>query len=721
MIGLMGRPLTVADFEALAARWIDRQTAEQQFLRRVTALEGSAAIGRNGAGNFSGLLIPNVWPGSDCIRENRLRRDHPDIENGKTARKYMSPPGRGNLLYFPVGTDPAWLADSQLPLVITEGEFKTIALARAARHNRQASTPRFLAVGLAGVWNWHGTIGKTTDAYGHRVGVKGPIADLSRISWDDRPVLILFDADLEDNESVRIARFMLTKELRSRAAHVSWFAWPSDRPPQAKGIDDLLAAIGPDPVLSLIETAFERTTDPPGLMRFHYADTGNADRLVMLHGADLRYCFAFRKWMVWDGRRWTVDEIGRAVRLAKDTIVTFLRQAIDAKDEDAQSFARASLDARRINAMLAMAQSELPITPAELDNAPHLLNFTNGTVDLRTGKLLPHRRSDWITKMVHFGYRPGAPCKLFLSFLSEIMGGGPDAAEAGCARANELTVYLQKALGYSISAEVREKAVFLAHGSGDNGKTTLLSNIRELIREYATTVGLDLLTARDESNNVAAARAKLRGARLVVSSETEEGQRLNAARLKRICQGPGGEIEACRKYENPITFPETHKLWIDANHKPELPAADAAVWNRVHLVPFAVTIPKDRQDRELTAKLLQEGEGILAWLVEGAKQWYAEGMPQSKAVDEATQAWHKEVDRLAEYLDEYTEKATDKEAWVRNKALYGAYKSWCEGNGERYLSQALFSHQMEAKGYAKKREEKGNVWLGIRFRAAVGM
>ena len=715
MIAPMGGPLTAADFEALDARWIDQQTAKEQFLRRVSALDGSAAIGRNGAGDFSGVLIPNVWPGSDYIREYRLRRDHPDIDNGKLLRKYMSPSGRGNLLYFPVGTDPAWLTDPQLPLVITEGEFKTVALARAARHNRQVGTPRFLAVGLPGVWNWKGTIGKTTDAEGHRVDVKGPIADLSRISWDDRPVLILFDADLEDNESVRIARFMLTKELRSRAAQVSWFAWPSDRPPQAKGIDDLLAAIGPEPVIRLIETAFERTADPPDLLPFHFADTGNADRLVMAHGADLRYCFAFRKWMVWDGKRWVIDETGRAVIRAKRTIIEFLRQAADKEDKGAQSFAHASLFIKFQRAMLALAEPELAITPAELDRDPSLLNFTNGTVDLKTGVLRPHRRSDLITKMVHFPYRPGAPCKLFLAFLSEIMGGGPDASEGALERADELMRYLQVGLGYSITGEVSEKAIFLAHGSGDNGKTTLLSVIRELIREYATTVGLDLLTARYESNNVAAARANLRGARLVVSSETEEGQQLNAARLKRICQGPGGEIEACRKYENPITFPETHKLWIDANHKPELPAADAAVWNRVHLVPFAVTIPKDRQDRKLNAKLIQEGEGILAWLVEGTKQWYAQGMPRSEVVDEATQAWQRELDRLAEYLDEYTEKTSDPQGWILNKALFPSYKSWCEGNGERFLPQPRFTKQMEAMGYRKEHTKGGNRWLGIRF------
>jgi putative DNA primase/helicase len=218
---------------------------------------------------------------------------------------------------------------------------------------------------------------------------------------------------------------------------------------------------------------------------------------------------------------------------------------------------------------------------------------------------------------------------------------------------------------------------------------------------------------------VAAARAKLLGIRFATSSETEEGQRLSAARLKRICQGPGGEIEACRKYENPITFRETHKLWIDANHKPELPATDAAVWNRLHLIPFTVTIPKDRQDRELTAKLLKEGDGILAWLVEGAKQWYAKGLPQSNAVNEATKAWQKELDRLSVFLEDHMEKATDAteaEAYVLNKVLYEAYRSWCESNGERTLSHPRFTGQMEAMGYRKERKEAGNVWRGIRFK-----
>jgi putative DNA primase/helicase len=715
MINPTGGPLTPEDFASLGARWIDRKTAERQFLRRVNGIDGGAIVGRNGAANYAGLVIPYVWPGTDGIRDYRLRRDHPDIENGKPKAKYVAPPGRGNLLYFPVGTDPAWLVDTQLPLVITEGEFKAIALARAAGHGRNPHKPRFLAAALSGVWNWRGTIGKRTDATGNRVDEKGPIADLARLVWDERRVVIVFDADLEGNESVQTARFLLTRELRSRAALVSWFKWPADRPHAAKGIDDLLAVLGPAPVLQLINDA--PAAGPPDLLKFHCADAGNAERLVVQRGADLRYCFAFKKWLIWNGQRWAIDDTGKAMRMAKDTIKAFLNQADEAKNEAAEKFARASLDSHRLKSMLLLAQSELPITPNELDRSPWLLNFTNGTVDLRSGLLLPHRRGDFITRMVGFAYKPEATCPRWLRFLDEIMGGGPDAGEGAADQAAELIDFIQRALGYSITGEVSAKALFVAYGSGDNGKTTLLGVVRELIREYAVTVGLDLLMSKETNNNIDAARAKLMGARLAVSSETEEGQRLSAARLKRICQGPGGEIEACRKYENPVAFPETHKLWIDANHKPDLPATDRAAWNRLHLIPFTVTIPKDRQDRQLTASLLKEAEGILPWLVTGAKRWYASGLPQSEIVKKATGAWREDLDRLAAYLEEHTRKASDAEAYLRNKVLYEAYKSWAEGNGEKVLRQKDFTAQMEGMGFRKEKKETGVIWYGIRFKS----
>jgi putative DNA primase/helicase len=355
-------------------------------------------------------------------------------------------------------------------------------------------------------------------------------------------------------------------------------------------------------------------------------DTGNADRLILRFGNHLRYCPALRKWLVWDDRRWAVDDRGAAIRRAKQTMLDYLTEATLADDKYHQAFAYASLDARRIVNMLAMAECELVVTPDQLDTHPFLLNFLNGTLDLRTGELAPHDPDQFITKLVHYRYDPGAKCPRFLSVIARAMGNHPDASETELDRAERMVAYLQRALGYSLTGTTEEKSVFVPFGSGNNAKTTILSTFLKLLNEYAVLLQVDTLMARaQESNNTQADLADLRGARFVMTSETEEGQRLSQGKLKRISQGMGN-IKACRKYENPIEFPETHKLWMDTNSKPIIREADdQATFNRLHPIPFTVTIPPEEIDKSLPRKLLAEAEGILAWAVEGAKQWHQNG------------------------------------------------------------------------------------------------
>lgn len=251
--------LSPTDLQALESRWIDASYATRARLERVDSLRGGELVRHNGKGNYDGIAIPYYWPGETTIRDYRLRRDHPDMEavpggGFKTRGKYLSPPGRGNLPYLPVDADPNLLKDKDTAIVITEGEFKTIALWRLAWYDlsETAISPRFLPIGLPGVWNWRGTIGKTTDAEGTRVDVKGVIADFDRITWDGRRVTILFDADVEENDGIRAARRALTTELQVRGATVLWFRWPSDRPHGAKGVDDYLVLSGPTVVLDHI-------------------------------------------------------------------------------------------------------------------------------------------------------------------------------------------------------------------------------------------------------------------------------------------------------------------------------------------------------------------------------------------------------------------------------------------------------------------------------------
>jgi hypothetical protein len=154
--GYAGPELTASDLEALDARWINPELAQAARLRRVDSFIGAELVGRK-SGDYSGIAIPYSLPGSTEVREYRLRCDHPEMEvdsNGrvKPKQKYLSPPGRGNMLYFAPGTAEEQLRDVSLPLVVTEGEFKTLALRRLANWNN-VECPRFVPVGVSGVYN----------------------------------------------------------------------------------------------------------------------------------------------------------------------------------------------------------------------------------------------------------------------------------------------------------------------------------------------------------------------------------------------------------------------------------------------------------------------------------------------------------------------------------------------------------------------------------------
>ena len=258
-MNLRGSPLTDADLVKLAKCGISAELAETALLRRVDSQAGAEIVGRNGNADYSGVLFPYVWPGEDRVREYRLRRDHPELEakpegSHKERNKYLSPPGRGNMLYFCPGTDPAWLDDMGSPIIITEGEKKCLALSGLGWHELgdMADYPRWLSIGLSGVWNWKGTIGKAPGPGGDRRDVKGPIPDLSRITWDGRGVLIVFDRNVLSKDSVAAARRELARELSKRGALVDVIDLPEF---DGNGIDDLIGLWGADRVLELLKTA----------------------------------------------------------------------------------------------------------------------------------------------------------------------------------------------------------------------------------------------------------------------------------------------------------------------------------------------------------------------------------------------------------------------------------------------------------------------------------
>jgi len=343
-----------------------------------------------------------------------------------------------------------------------------------------------------------------------------------------------------------------------------------------------------------------------------------------------------------------------------------------------------------------------------------LLNFENGVVDLRTGKIQPASPDLFITKIIHHKYNPAAQCHTFMQFLSRAMGASPEADERKLQEVDVLLAYLQRAFGYSLTGVTSEKAVFLLHGNGDNGKSTLLATFLKLMGEYSVLLQIDTLMAgRGESNNSQADLADLRGARFVMTSETEDGQRLAEGKLKRITQGTG-KIKAVRKYENPIEFDESHKLWVDANHLPVVRGTDNAIWNRLHPIPFTVTIPRGEQDRQLPAKLLAEAEGILAWAVHGAVLWYRGGLTKPQPVESAGASWRTDSDQLGRFILECCVSGDCVSG--RARKLYDAFKSWAEQSNESVCTETAFCRKLLERGYKKRIKNYGSVYEGLGVR-----
>jgi putative DNA primase/helicase len=309
---------------------------------------------------------------------------------------------------------------------------------------------------------------------------------------------------------------------------------------------------------------------------------------------------------------------------------------------------------------------------------------------------------------------------MFLQFLHRIMGDGPDVSNEDGDRAARLAVYLQKAFGYCLTGDVSEKVIFCFFGSGNNGKTTLLETIRFVLWEYSAQLQIDTLMShrQRESNASLADLADLRGARFVTTSEAEQGGRLAEGKLKYLSAGMG-EVKTCRKYENPITFRATHKLFIDANHKPVLRGADQAIWNRLRLAPFTVTIPTEDIDKTLLEKLKEEAEGILAWMVDGCHRWRLEGLGDPPEVTEASAGWRSEMSPLTDFLEDCCEIRPG--AFCSVSELRKAYGAWAEQNG---LKNAVWAdgcgEELLAKGCRKARPRlegrQVRGWEGIRLR-----
>jgi len=455
----------------------------------------------------------------------------------------------------------------------------------------------------------------------------------------------------------------------------------------------------------------------PAGKNFTLDDTGNAERFAQDHGAVLRYCQPWHQWLMWDGRRWKADETGHVMLLTKNTIAAILLEAGRSPEQIAKVLSehakRSRARSKREN-MLALAQAELPILPDVLDKDPMLLNVRNGTLDLKTGKLLAQDPGRYLTKLADVEYDPDATCPTWLKFLDGVFDGDQETIN-----------YLQRFFGYSLSGLTDEHIFMVCYGQGRNGKSTLIKTVAGVMGDHAVALPPRMLVKRSGEAHLTEL-ASLWGVRLAYTNESTEDSHLDEERVKLLT---GGDAITCRRlYENLWSFQPSHKLLMATNHRPRVTDNGEGMWSRVKEVPFrkrfiqASDLDYDqangpKADPKLAEKLRAEYSGILTWMVQGCQKWQQAGLRPSEAVRQATLAYKSGEDIIGGFIEECCIVGADQES--RGGSLYEGYKEWCKENGSEVVSDRKFKDYIgKIAGVRKDRTRYGSRWTGIGLRPA---
>jgi len=271
-----------------------------------------------------------------------------------------------------------------------------------------------------------------------------------------------------------------------------------------------------------------------------------------------------------------------------------------------------------------------------------------------------------------------------------------------------LISFLQRAIGYSLTGDTSEQCLFLLFGVGANGKSTLLNIISFLLGDFAQTATFDTFLLKNQERSINNDIARMQGNRFISAIEAEGERRLSEVLIKQLTGGD--TITARFLFAEFFDFKPQFKIWLACNHKPIIKGTDHAIWRRIKLIPFNVTIPEADRDKYLTEKLQAELPGILAWSVQGCLEWQKEGLKTPDEVKQATNEYQGDMDTIGAFLSECC--ILTPEVKAKASELYGAYKEWCEAGGEHTLSQRCFGLRLTEKGL-ERIKSSGNYWKGI--------
>jgi putative DNA primase/helicase len=451
------------------------------------------------------------------------------------------------------------------------------------------------------------------------------------------------------------------------------------------------------------------TADPvilDGIRSTAPTDLGASEQLVKRHGNDMRYV-AELGWHAWDRTRWSNHRGIHLVNRMTGELCRYMGMTLAAAPDSTEYRPWRSywhIAGNRIDRIVHRAADhrDILVDPNDFDKDPMLFNCLNCTIDIGRGTSRPHSRLDLITRIAPITYNPKATAPTWLRFLSEIFAPHPDIID-----------WLQKAIGYSMTGVIREHVLFICYGpSAQNGKTTLLEAIRNIVGDYgATTNASNFMQGKAGRFD----SADIVGARYVEASEIDKTDQLSISLIKRITGGDKVRVE--KKFQNSFEYQPQCKVFIRTNRLPQIKdGGDKGIWVRMKVIPFDVHFPENKRDTKLPEKLKLEYEGIFTWMVEGAFRYIAEGLGESPyVIRQAGAAYNDDSNPFGRFLREECELAPDAKA--EKKSFYIRYVKWSEANGLPIVEKKEVENQLHANGVAwGKKHHSGTIYYyeGVR-------